>query len=497
MLTKSIKYTSQNSVPFVRSALSSRTTRTITYHLPNELVAIHPAETREGSRLLSILPKQKPTSTTKHKLYDHAKSVYTSFDTCPTKFGDFQFQDIIRLLPSGCHIVHNESKVLQARLLVRPPSAAPFEMLLLSPADDLADPNVLTRTDANGQLWRTMLRNDQVQVGDVLQLEIQHQESDASTSTSTLQSVRITCIHSPWIEEDENDGVEADVEFITASPSSPSSSSSSSSPSPPTMKDILDTYGVTPIPPYFNRDTDDSDSERYQTVFAKTYGSVAAPTASLHFSKDLLQKMEQKHLLTKCVLHVGAGTFKPVHEDGIESHEMHRESFEITKASLDSLISSLKTETPIIPVGTTSVRVLESLYWIGARTILNGTTGNNNTLGQWEPNEIIQMYSDANQYLPLPARALSSLMWEVPITVDNDFCLKGTTEICISTAAEYEFQICDALITNFHQSGSTLMDLTSAVLGGDERLLEAYDHAIANKYRFLSYGDCCYMILAK
>ena len=468
------------------SPKTSSARRTISYHLPDALVAVHPSEKRDESRLLCILPKQEPPVNRKaaKQLYDHAKCIYSTFDACPTKLGDFQFKDILRLLPQGCHIIHNESAVLSARLLVSPQTApsASFEMLLLSPANDLADPDSLCRTDANGQLWRTMLRNDCIQEGDILTVHSQ-QLHDSSPSK---HSVRVVRVHSPWIEDDENDGVEADVEFITHST---------------TMKDLLDVFGDTPIPPYFNRDAIASDAERYQTVFAAKFGSVAAPTAGLHFSDAVMQQIQDIHTLSKVTLHVGAGTFKPVNAQGIDQHDMHRETWEITKDALHSLIHSLSNAVPIIPVGTTSVRVLESLYWMGARVIANRDAWNSGqappplALSQWEPAEIIEQYALNSELLPTPARAFEALLWEVYPAALGSFCLRGTTEICISPG--YEFRVIDGLVTNFHQSSSTLMYLTSAVLGSDERLLECYAHAIENNYRFLSYGDACYMVVQR
>ena len=498
--------------------------RTISYHLPDELVAIHPASKRDESRLLSILPKQKPPShrTTATKLYNHAKCIYSTFDACPTKLGDFQFKDITRLLPPQCHIFHNESSVLSARLQVQPltgstglarsagsTAGTPFEMLLLSPSDDVADPDAMTRAAAHGQQWRTMIRNDSVQEGDLLNvMPAKPLPNDGTPCDTTTHSVRVVRLHSPWIEEDEDDGVEADVEFIehetttSDSPTTTTTTTTSTTTTTTTMKLLLDKCGGVPIPPYFNREAMDSDAERYQTVFAAKHGSVAAPTAGLHFTEAVLTELEQNHVMSKVTLHVGAGTFKPVDKEGIEHHDMHRETWEITKDVLNSLIHSLSNDVPIIPVGTTSVRVLESLYWMGARTIANreqwAFTGGAPVplaLRQWEPQDLIAQYEQSNQLLPRPERAFEALLWEIYPAALGSFCLRGTTEICI--APGYEFRVVDGLVTNFHQSSSTLMYLTSAVLGSDERLLECYDHAIARKYRFLSYGDACFMLVQR
>lgn len=403
-----------------------------------------------------------------------------------------------------CHIFHNESSVLSARLQVQPSTGSTFEMLLLSPSDDFADPDAMTRAVAHGQQWRTMIRNDSVQEGDLLNVMPAKPLPNDGTPCGTLcdtttHSVRVVRLHSPWIEEDEDDGVEADVEFIeheTTTRDSPTTTTTT------TMKSLLDECGGVPIPPYFNREAMDSDAERYQTVFAAKHGSVAAPTAGLHFSDAVLTELEQNHVMSKVTLHVGAGTFKPVNKEGIEHHDMHRETWEITKDVLNSLIHSLSNDVPIIPVGTTSVRVLESLYWMGARTIANrdqwAFTGGAPVplaLRQWEPQDLMAQYTQSNQLLPRPERAFEALLWEIYPAALGSFCLRGTTEICI--APGYEFRVVDGLVTNFHQSSSTLMYLTSAVLGSDKRLLECYEHAIGAGYRFLSYGDACFMLVQR
>jgi S-adenosylmethionine:tRNA-ribosyltransferase-isomerase (queuine synthetase) len=477
--------------------------RSIAYELPDQLVAIHPAEPRDSSRLLSILPRDPANlRPTRRVLFNHSKTIYNGFETCPTKFGDFHFKDLTRLLPpSGCHIVMNSSKVLSARLLAMVDQQA-CEVLLLSPSDDSADPNGLLAQPATGQTWRCMIRNDTIQVDDQLSVimsssidgdgdddDDQNQDQDTLIRNGTT-TLRVAAVHEPWLEEGENDGVEADVTFESNSNTMDMSTS---------MDDLLRVFGAVPIPPYLNRDAIQHDDITYQTVYANKQGSVAAPTAGLHFSDSMMDELQNSnHIMSDVTLHVGAGTFKPV-VDGIDEHQMHRESFEVTKNALNSLIASLSNNVPIVPVGTTSVRVLESLYWMGARTMLQSEKwyqGAPTTLmlGQWEPHAITQEYLAAKQHLPLAHQAFESLLWEIYPAADGEFCIRGNTEICI--AHDYQFQVIDGLVTNFHQSKSTLMYLASAVLGGEARLREAYTHAIAERYRFLSYGDACFMVVA-
>jgi S-adenosylmethionine:tRNA-ribosyltransferase-isomerase (queuine synthetase) len=403
-------------------------------------------------------------------LYEHAQCVYNNFDQCPTKFGDFQFQDILRLLPKKCHVVMNESMVLSARLVGAlsesgddgggggggdddDTTACPntFEVLLLSPADYRADPDALLRSSYIGQVWRAMIRSNVVQINDIIIL--QHEKLN-DMQTSMMMMLRVTNIHGAWIEEDENDGIEVDVEFLQHDDSSTSTTSP-----PPEMEEILCRFGTIPIPPYLNRDAVPDDDVKYQTVYAKKHGSVAAPTAGLHFSNAMMEKLHSSsRSVSKVTLHVGAGTFKPVDGD-ISNHAMHRESWEISKDVINSLVASLSNHIPIIPVGTTSVRVLESLYWMGARNILKRKTWYQGppslTLSQWEPNDIAEEYTKRQQHLPLPARALESLLWEIYPAAEGSLCLSGTTEICI--ASGHKFQVVVGIITNFHQSKSTLM----------------------------------------
>lgn len=487
------------------NAESARSTlgivRGIAYELPDELVALHPADPRDSSRLLCILPKNEANVRNHQRrsiLVNHIKTVYRDFDACPTKLGDFKFRDLTKLLPTeGCHLVMNSSKVLSARLQVRSKSNhSPCELLLLSPADD-SDPNNLMQQPAAGQVWRCMIRSSELGAGDGLRLLNSDTTGDVEIKedrNGEHDMVYIRNVHGLWIEDGEEDGIEADVEFSVLNETDGRI----------TMDDVLSKFGAVPIPPYLNRDPVSTDNETYQTIYAKKQGSVAAPTAGLHFSDSMMSKIKSNgsnHIVSEVTLHVGAGTFKPV-DAGIESHNMHRESFEVTEEALEALIKSISISVPVVSVGTTSVRVLESLFWLGARNMLakNSSTTSSQVsdralaLGQWEPDDIIDAYGALNVRLPLPEHALSALRHNLHKDETScSLCLTGTTEICI--AKDYRFQLTDGLVTNFHQSKSTLMYLTSALLGGETRLLEAYDHAIRQQYRFLSYGDACLMIV--
>jgi S-adenosylmethionine:tRNA ribosyltransferase-isomerase len=233
---------------------------------------------------------------------------------------------------------------------------------------------------------------------------------------------------------------------------------------------VLEVCGNIPIPPYLNRDTEDIDLERYQTLYARHRGSVAAPTAGLHFTEPVLDALQDKGIeIGKVCLHVGAGTFLPVKSSLVSEHTMHREPFVITLNFLKQLVSHLG---KIIAVGTTSVRTLESLYYIGVSCIEKGVPEN---VYQWAPYQREYAYSTEE--------ALTSLI--------NYMEERGLTDLQIGTSIiivpGFRFRIVDILVTNFHQPQSTLLLLISAFVGGNWHSI--YDYALDNDFRFLSYGD--------
>jgi S-adenosylmethionine:tRNA ribosyltransferase-isomerase len=233
---------------------------------------------------------------------------------------------------------------------------------------------------------------------------------------------------------------------------------------------VLEVCGSVPIPPYLNRDTEEVDLERYQTLYARFRGSVAAPTAGLHFTENVLEAIRAKGVTTETVcLHVGAGTFLPVKSSLVAEHTMHREPFVVTLDLLEKLIAR---KGKVAAVGTTSVRTLESLYYVGVNCIENGHPED---VGQWDP------YS--REY---PYSTEESLQAIVKYLKDNGLNeLKVGTKIIIVPG--FSFRIVDILVTNFHQPQSTLLLLISAFVDGDWRKI--YDFALANDFRFLSYGD--------
>jgi len=238
---------------------------------------------------------------------------------------------------------------------------------------------------------------------------------------------------------------------------------------------IIEHAGSLPIPPYLNRETEQSDLERYQTVYSKIKGSVAAPTAGLHFTEKVFGHLtDDGHQLAELTLHVGAGTFQPVKSETISGHEMHSEHLYISRDILKKLIHHSGKK---IAVGTTSVRTLESLYWLGIQALNNPEINLEDLkITQWEAYQEIDGQIAANDALEALIKLLDRNQ--------TDY-LSASTQIIIVPG--YRFRIVDGLITNFHQPQSTLLLLISAYLGEEWRTI--YDHALANNYRFLSYGD--------
>lgn len=250
-----------------------------------------------------------------------------------------------------------------------------------------------------------------------------------------------------------------------------------------TFLEIINAAGQIPLPPYIKRDVNENDKLRYQTVYAHHNGSVAAPTAGLHFNEQLMKKLNVAGINASFLtLHVGAGTFRPVSADTIAGHEMHEEHFEVDIEALQVLVGETN---KIIPVGTTSMRTLESLYWIGVKLLKEGELTEQPifTLSQWED-------KDLSMQSPPPKSVV--FKWLIAQLLAKGMTkLRGKTGICIVPG--YQFRVCNGLITNFHQPRSTLLLLIAAMVG--DKWKDIYETALANDYRFLSYGDGCLFML--
>lgn len=387
------------------------------YDLPDEKIAKYPLSERDQSKLLVWKNGQ---------------------------IQDEQFRNLSEFLPSESLLIFNNTKVIRARLHFQKETGARIEIFCLDPFEP-ADYQISFQS-TKSCIWKCMIGNQKKWKGERL-----------------LKTIRI-------------DGTEIELCAEQTDPEKNKSLIRFSWNNPDfEFSRIIEQAGSLPIPPYLNRETESSDLERYQTVYSKIKGSVAAPTAGLHFTEKVLGHLEKDgHELAELTLHVGAGTFQPVKSETISDHEMHSEHFYITRDFLNKLTHHSGKK---IAVGTTSVRTLESLYWLGVQAHENPEINIGNLkVSQWEAYQKQRSLISAND-------ALLSLL-KLLNRNQTDY-LSASTQIII--APGYQFRIIDGMITNFHQPKSTLLLLISAYLGEDWRKI--YDHALANNYRFLSYGD--------
>jgi len=350
------------------------------------------------------------------------------------------FREIPELLPSDSVMVFNDTKVVPARLHFRRSTGAHIEIFCLKPVTPPEYSRVFAECSCCS--WLCVIGNAKRWKGDILSLY--------DVSSPALQEMNLTA---RLLGREGETGV---VEFRWSN-GIPFSS-------------VLELAGSVPIPPYLNRNTEDIDVERYQTMYARVRGSVAAPTAGLHFTDEVLQAIKQRGIEEKRVcLHVGSGTFLPVKSSKVSDHPMHREPFVVHVDFLKSLIINKK---KIIAVGTTSVRTLESLYYVGVSCIEKGEPED---VGQWVP--YIRDYDYSFE------ESISAIVSYLESNGKEE--LKVGTRIIIVPG--FKFRVVDVLVTNFHQPESTLILLVSAFVGGNWRPI--YDFALNNDFRFLSYGD--------
>lgn len=391
------------------------------YPLPDERIAKFPLPVRDQSKLL---------------VYRHGEVSETRFTSLP----DY--------LEAGELMIFNNTKVIQARLHFRKETGALIEIFCLEPIQ----PNdyVLNFQQTSHAAWLCMIGNLKKWKEGSL-----HKEMNVKGHTITLTATRGECRGtSHW------------VDFTWDNPEI-------------TFADILEVFGELPIPPYLNRETQESDKETYQTVYSKIKGSVAAPTAGLHFTERVLQALRDKGVdLEEVTLHVGAGTFKPVKSEEIEGHEMHTEYISVNRQTIEKLIAH---GGKAIAVGTTSVRTLESLYYIGVTIASHPDAGQEELhVRQWQPYETHPTMT-----------TMESLQQILDYMKRHELeALHTSTQIII--APGYTYHIVQKMVTNFHQPQSTLLLLVSAFVKGDWQTI--YDYALAHDFRFLSYGDSSLLI---
>ena len=391
------------------------------YELPDERIAKFPKSERDHSKIL---------------IYNKGNIV------------EDIFYNIVNFLPENALMVFNNTKVIQARLHFQKQSGAHIEIFLLEPAEPL-DYELMFQIKEQC-VWVCMIGNLKKWKEDALIKEI-----DINGHSVTIKAERLAQVGaSHKVRLSWND---TSLSFA----------------------ELIDIIGELPIPPYLNRDTQESDKTTYQTVYSKIKGSVAAPTAGLHFTKDVLSEIDKKGIVREeLTLHVGAGTFKPVKSELISEHDMHTEYISVSKSTLETL---RKFNASAIAVGTTSVRTLESLYYIGLKLHKNPhLTDEELAVKQWEPYEQTTNVT-----------ALEAINAIIKYLDENDLdTLHSSTQIMI--APGYEYKIVKMLVTNFHQPQSTLLLLVSAFIGDNWH--KVYNYALEHDFRFLSYGDSSLLI---
>ncbi len=389
------------------------------YDLPEERIAKYPLSERDQSKLL----------------------VYRS-----GQIKQFTYRNIADQLMADSLMVFNNTKVVEARLYFKKDTGTIIEIFCLEPADQYGD--ITTAMLQKGKvLWKCLVGGAKKwKDGKIIC------ETDHNGTTIIIEAQKIQQLSDAFLIE------------------------LSWSDSTICFAELLHIAGSIPLPPYLNRTTEETDKERYQTIYAKHDGSVAAPTAGLHFTDHVFAELTKKNIESAYVtLHVGAGTFKPVKSATMQDHEMHAEFIEVNYDTIFQIMN--KVENGIIAVGTTSLRTIESLYWLGAKTYLEPNLSMDEfTVSQWDPYELKADHISSSM-------ALQALMnW-----MKKNNAIKIITKTQIIIAPGYQFKIMKGLITNFHQPQSTLLLLVAAIIGDDWK--RVYQYALENEFRFLSYGD--------
>ena len=386
------------------------------YPLPDDRIAKFPLERRDQSKLL---------------VYRGGNIEESRFDHVP------------ELLPPDTLLIFNNTKVIHARLFFRKPTGSTIEVFCLEP---FQMPVALSFEQQGHCTWNCFIGNNKKWKEGSLTRQL-----DIHGQSVTLTATRRKAVGNAWIVDFDWDG---GLSFA----------------------ELIDQAGVIPLPPYLHREAVSSDNERYQTVYALHQGSVAAPTAGLHFSPEVFEALRQKGIATDFItLHVGAGTFKPVSTPTIGEHEMHVEKIEISRSNIECILNHLGHT--VIPVGTTTVRTIESVYWFGVKLSRNAKLDAMHVM-QWDPYELESLsVSTEHAYKNV-------LQWMEEQGIEQ---LEGDTQLMI--APGYRYHVISGLITNFHQPKSTLLLLVSALVG--DAWKECYRYALDHQFRFLSYGDSC------
>ncbi|MEP7319250.1 MAG: S-adenosylmethionine:tRNA ribosyltransferase-isomerase [Panacibacter sp.] len=389
------------------------------YYLPEEKIAKYPLPQRDESKLLI------------YKNSEIKNDIYYNLD---------------EHIPASSLLVFNNTKVVEARLLFTKNTGSIIELFCLEPADIYAD--ITTAMLQKSKVtWKCLVGGAKKWKEELLVKTITNGEYSIELFAKKIDKLSdYFLIEFSWNDEQLS------------------------------FAEVLHFAGAVPLPPYLNRDAEEADKERYQTIYAKYDGSVAAPTAGLHFTERLFGKLGAKNIKMDFVtLHVGAGTFKPVKSETMQEHEMHTEFIEVRKEFIENLLNHL--DKTVIAVGTTSLRTIESLYWLGVKTFINpDILLQELQVQQWDAYDLNIEEISAAKVLQALLEWMKKNKYETLIT---------KTQIII--APGYELKIAHALITNFHQPQSTLLLLVAALVFDDWKNI--YNYALENNYRFLSYGD--------
>ncbi|MBC7937034.1 MAG: S-adenosylmethionine:tRNA ribosyltransferase-isomerase [Rhizobacter sp.] len=388
------------------------------YDLPEDRIALHPLEQRDASKLL----------------------IYKDGNISQDIFSEMSVY-----LPPSTLLVTNNTKVINARILFKKPTGATIEIFCLEPQGNINEYSTVMSATTQST-WKCLVGGAAKWKNELLEKNITINKEPVVLKAEMLE--KLTGAYS--------------IKF-------------SWTPARYSFAAIIEAAGDTPLPPYIKRSVDAEDVTRYQTIFAVQEGSVAAPTAGLHFTSELFEKLYQKNIeRANVTLHVGAGTFKPVKAPTMQEHEMHAEYIDVDIKTIDQLNAKAGN---IAAVGTTSCRTIESLYWLGVKTLLDPAI-KNISIRQWDVYEEPLLSS----HIKATAALEALIAW---MQKNNQQTLFTQTQLMI--APGYRFRMTDMLITNFHQPQSTLLLLVAAAIGNNWKKM--YDHALKNDFRFLSYGD--------
>ncbi len=365
------------------------------------------------------------------------------------KISEDIFYNISLHLPQASLVIFNETRVINARLLFHKDSGSPVEIFCLEPLSPFRDHQQAFQQKEQAE-WLCLVGNSKRWKGGKLELSAGNKGQSINISAERLLKM---------------EGGTSRILFSWTPPEL-------------TFSEVIEKAGNIPLPPYINRKPVSRDEVTYQTIYARHDGSVAAPTAGLHFSDDVMDSLKERNIdILKIILHVGAGTFRPVISNDLAGHEMHAEQVYLPVESLEILKRSL--HKPIIAVGTTTTRLLESLYWHGVKVIKGISEGAVMNVKQWDPYDLPGTKNITRE------ESLDAVIGGCKKS--GTTVLQGKTSLLI--APGYRFRYPDILVTNFHQPRSTLLLLIAAFIGEDWR--KAYQYALDHDFRFLSYGDSC------